>query len=70
MLSLFKNNYSSDPNLSQYFKFTDEEISKYEQDLINNFDIYQYLVDDEYRKKASNYYDIIKSTVNVYEMME
>ena len=34
-LSLFKNNYSSDPNLSQYFKFTDEEISKYEQDLIN-----------------------------------
>ena len=33
-LSLFKNNYSSDPNLSQYFKFTDEEISKYEQDLI------------------------------------
>ena len=34
-LSLFKNNYSSDPNLSQYFKFTDEEISKYEQDLIS-----------------------------------
>nr|DAG88789.1 MAG TPA: hypothetical protein [Crassvirales sp.] len=42
----------------------------HEQDLINNFDIYQYLVDDEYRKKASNYYDIIKSTVNVFEMME
>lgn len=42
----------------------------HEQDLINNFDIYKYLVDDEYRKQASDYYDIIKSTVNVFEMIE
>lgn len=42
----------------------------HEQDLINNFDIYKYLVDDEYRKQASDYYDIIKSTINVFEMME
>lgn len=42
----------------------------HEQDLINNFDIYKYLVDDEYRKQASGYYDIIKSTINVFEMME
>lgn len=42
----------------------------HEQDLINNFDIYKYLVDDEYRKQASDYYDIIKSTANVFEMME
>ncbi|MDY6153504.1 MAG: hypothetical protein SPI06_08825 [Terrisporobacter sp.] len=42
----------------------------HEQDLINNFDIYKYLVDDEYRKQVSDYYDIIKSTANVFEMME
>lgn len=42
----------------------------HEQDLINNFDMYKYLTDNDYRKQASDYYDIIKSTVNVFEMME
>ena len=42
----------------------------HEQDLINNFDIYKYLIDDEYREQASDYYNIIKSTANVFEMME
>lgn len=42
----------------------------HERDLINNFDMYKYLVDTEYRKQASDYYDIIKSTINVFEMME
>lgn len=42
----------------------------HERDLINNFDMYKYLVDTEYRKQASGYYDIIKSTINVFEMME
>ena len=42
----------------------------HEQDLINNFDMYKYLTDNEYRKQASDYYDIIKSTINVFEMME
>lgn len=44
--------------------------SAHEHDLINNFDIYKYLIDDEYKKQASDYYDIIKSTINVFEMME
>jgi len=32
--------------------------------------MYKYLTDNNYRKQASNYYDIIKSTINVFEMME
>lgn len=61
--------HENNPTLDTEYIATQLDIA-HEQDLINNFDIYQYLVDDEYRKKASNYYDIIKSTVNVFEMME
>lgn len=61
--------HENNPTLDIEYIATQLDIA-HEQDLINNFDIYQYLVDDEYRKKASNYYDIIKSTVNVFEMME
>ena len=62
---LHKNNPTLDPEY-----IANELDIAHEQDLINNFDIYKYLVDDEYRKQTSDYYDIIKSTANVFEMME
>lgn len=62
---LHENNPTLDPEY-----IANELDTAHEQDLINNFDIYKYLVDDEYRKQASDYYDIIKSTANVFEMME
>lgn len=42
----------------------------HEEGLINNFDIIKYLTDEEYAKQCSDYYDIIKSTVNVFELMD
>lgn len=61
--------HENNPTLDPEYIANELDIA-HEQDLINNFDIYKYLVDDEYRKQASDYYDIIKSTVNVFEMME
>lgn len=61
--------HENNPTLDPEYIATQLDIA-HEQDLINNFDIYKYLVDDEYRKQASDYYDIIKSTANVFEMME
>lgn len=61
--------HENNPTLDPEYIANELDIA-HEQGLINNFDIYQYLVDDEYRKQASNYYDIVKSTVNVFEMME
>ena len=34
-LSLFKDNYSTEPLLAKYFKFSDEEISSYEQTILD-----------------------------------
>ena len=61
--------HENNPTLDVDYIATQLDIA-HDQDLINNFDIYKYLVDDEYRKQASDYYDIIKSTINVFEMME
>lgn len=61
--------HENNPTLDPEYIANELDIA-HEQDLINNFDIYKYLVDDEYRKQASDYYDIIKSTANVFEMME
>ena len=61
--------HENNPTLDPEYIANELDIA-HEQDLINNFDIYKYLVDDEYRKQVSDYYDIIKSTANVFEMME
>lgn len=61
--------HENNPTLDPEYIANELDIA-HEQDLINNFDIYKYLVDDEYRKQTSDYYDIIKSTANVFEMME
>lgn len=61
--------HENNPTLDPEYIANELDIA-HEQDLINNFNIYKYLVDDEYRKQASDYYDIIKSTANVFEMME
>ena len=61
--------HENNPTLDPEYIANELDVA-HEQDLINNFDIYKYLVDDEYRKQASDYYDIIKSTANVFEMME
>lgn len=61
--------HENNPTLDVDYIATQLDIA-HDQDLINNFDIYKYLVDDEYRKQASDYYDIIKGTINVFEMME
>ena len=61
--------HENNPTLDLEYIANELDIA-HEQDLINNFDIYKYLVDDEYRKQTSDYYDIIKSTANVFEMME
>lgn len=61
--------HENNPTLDPEYIANELDIA-HEQDLINNFDIYKYLVNDEYRKQASDYYDIIKSTANVFEMME
>lgn len=61
--------HENNPTLDPEYIANELDIA-HEQDLINNFDIYKYLIDDEYRKQASDYYDIIKSTANVFEMME
>lgn len=61
--------HENNPTLDPEYIANELDIA-HEQDLINNFDIYKYLVNDEYRKQVSDYYDIIKSTANVFEMME
>ena len=61
--------HENNPTLDPEYIANELDIA-HEQDLINNFNIYKYLVDDEYRKQVSDYYDIIKSTANVFEMME
>ena len=38
--------------------------------LINNFDIVEYLTNQEYRQKARDYYGLIMGTLNVFDMME
>lgn len=38
--------------------------------MINNFDMTQYLTNDEYKEMAKDYMHIIRSTFNVFDMME
>lgn len=40
------------------------------KDLIGNFNIVEYLKSSEYRQNIIEYYDLIKGTLNVFDMME
>lgn len=45
-------------------------INAHKQDLIQNFDIYKYLTDDDYKQNMIDYYDVIKGSINGLHMME
>ena len=41
----------------------------YEANIINNFDIVKYLQDANYAKQVNDYYDLIKGSINVFDML-
>lgn len=41
----------------------------YEANIINNFDIVKYLQDTNYAKQVNDYYDLIKGSINVFDML-
>ena len=41
----------------------------YEAGIINNFDIVKYLQDANYAKQVNDYYDLIKGSINVFDML-
>lgn len=41
----------------------------YEAGIINNFDIIKYLQDENYANQINDYYDLIKGSINVFDML-
>lgn len=48
----------------------EERLQKaYEAGIINNFDIIKYLQDENYANQINDYYDLIKGSINVFDML-
>lgn len=59
----------NNPNLDSEYINQQLDLA-HEREIINNFDIIKYLTDEEYKSQISDYYDLIKGTVNVFELMD